>query len=67
MLVKPTFELAAGTVVLDRPRVEAAIAMACGAIEAAGWRCDAITLPRASGRHGAIEAFVLASVANRSG
>ena len=44
-LVKPTFELAAGTVVLDRPRVEAAIAMACGAIEAAGWRCDAITLP----------------------
>jgi len=59
-LVKPTFELAAATVVLDRARVDAAIALASKAIEAAGWRCDAITIPRASGRHGAIEAFVLA-------
>jgi 23S rRNA (cytidine1920-2'-O)/16S rRNA (cytidine1409-2'-O)-methyltransferase len=60
-LVKPTFELSAGRVVLDRARVDAAIALASEAIEAAGWRCDAITLPRASGRHGAVEAFVLAS------
>jgi len=60
-LVKPTFELAAGSLVSDRADVDAAIALAGAAMEAAGWRCDAITVPRASGRHGAIEAFVLAS------
>jgi 23S rRNA (cytidine1920-2'-O)/16S rRNA (cytidine1409-2'-O)-methyltransferase len=63
-LVKPTFELAAARVVLDRARVESAIALASTAIESSGWRCDAITLPRASGREGAIEALVLATRAS---
>ena len=60
-LVKPTFELARDRVVLDRHDVETAINAAARGVERAGWRCEATTLPAATGRHGAIEAFILAT------
>ena len=46
-LVKPTFELGAASLVVDRVRVRAAIAAAVASVERAGWRCPAITLPGA--------------------
>jgi 23S rRNA (cytidine1920-2'-O)/16S rRNA (cytidine1409-2'-O)-methyltransferase len=60
-LVKPTFELAAGHVVLDRDGVRNAVAAAVRSLDNAGWTCQATTLPTVTGRHGAIEVFVLAA------
>jgi 23S rRNA (cytidine1920-2'-O)/16S rRNA (cytidine1409-2'-O)-methyltransferase len=60
-LVKPTFELARTTVVLDRHGVAAAIEAAVRSVEHAGWHGEAITLPAITGRHGAIEAFIVAT------
>jgi 23S rRNA (cytidine1920-2'-O)/16S rRNA (cytidine1409-2'-O)-methyltransferase len=59
-LVKPTFELRSATLVTDPADVRRAIAHATAAIESAGWQPLACTLPRQSGAHGAIEAFVFA-------
>lgn len=59
-LIKPTFELQAGSLVTDNEQVRIAIRVAIDAIEAAGWRTFATTLPRSSGARGAIEAFVAA-------
>ena len=64
-LVKPTFELAAARVVVDRDGVEAAVRAAVRSIDGAGWTCAATTLPSVTGRHGAVEAFVLATRAPR--
>ena len=60
-LVKPTFELAAATVVVDPGRVTAAITSAINSVERTGWRTVATTLPHPTGRRGAIEAFLLAA------
>jgi 23S rRNA (cytidine1920-2'-O)/16S rRNA (cytidine1409-2'-O)-methyltransferase len=60
-LVKPTFELAAARVVVDRHGVETAIAVASRSIDDAGWTCAATTLPTLTGRNGAVEAFILAT------
>jgi 23S rRNA (cytidine1920-2'-O)/16S rRNA (cytidine1409-2'-O)-methyltransferase len=60
-LVEPTFELSRGRVVLDRQGVEAAIDAAARSVENSGWYCEAITLPAATGRRGAIEAFISAA------
>lgn len=59
-LVKPTFELRSGSLVTDEEDVRVAIRVAIDAIEAAGWRTFATTLPRSTGARGAIEAFVAA-------
>jgi 23S rRNA (cytidine1920-2'-O)/16S rRNA (cytidine1409-2'-O)-methyltransferase len=60
-LVKPTFELRAGRLVTDRRFVETAIRRAIHDLDATDWTTDATTLPTVTGRHGAIEAFVVAS------
>lgn len=59
-LVKPTFELRSPTLVTDPVAVRRAITQATTGIESAGWRALACTLPRQTGAHGAIEAFVFA-------
>jgi 23S rRNA (cytidine1920-2'-O)/16S rRNA (cytidine1409-2'-O)-methyltransferase len=59
-LVKPTFELRSATLVADPADVRRAIRSATEAIAAAGWLPVACTLPRQTGAHGAIEAFVFA-------
>jgi 23S rRNA (cytidine1920-2'-O)/16S rRNA (cytidine1409-2'-O)-methyltransferase len=59
-LVKPTFELRSATLVTDPADVRRAIRSAVRAIAAVGWNPVACTLPRQSGAHGAIEAFVFA-------
>jgi 23S rRNA (cytidine1920-2'-O)/16S rRNA (cytidine1409-2'-O)-methyltransferase len=60
-LVKPTFELAAPRLVVDRRSVDTAIASAIRSIDRGGWIGEATTLPAATGRNGAIEAFILAT------
>ena len=60
-LVKPTFELRAGSLVTDRVLVELAIRRAIDAVERKHWACEATTLPTVTGRHGAVEAFLLAT------
>ena len=60
-LVKPTFELSAAEVIVEPGRVTTAIASAIGSVERTGWRTTATTLPQPTGRHGAIEAFLLAT------
>ena len=64
-LVKPTFELGAGTLVTDAAAVRAAIAAAVAAIERQQWLVTACTLPVVTGANGAIEAFVLAERVGR--
>jgi len=64
-LIKPTFELRSGAVVTDSGRVRRAIETAVEAIEGAGWRPRACTIPSITGAGGAIEAFVLAHRAER--
>ena len=59
-LIKPTFELQAGSVVTDAGAVRKAINNATEAIEAADWRPRACTIPAVTGARAAIEAFVLA-------
>lgn len=59
-LVKPTFELRAGTLITDPVSVRAAIAEAVAAIESAGWRPESCTIPVVTGAGGAVESFVLA-------
>jgi 23S rRNA (cytidine1920-2'-O)/16S rRNA (cytidine1409-2'-O)-methyltransferase len=59
-LVKPTFELRAGSLVTDAAEVRAAIRAATEAIEANGWRPLACTLPATTGARGAVESFALA-------
>lgn len=59
-LVKPTFELRAGSLVTDPGDVRTAIRIAVQAIESSGWRADACTIPAVTGTGGAVEAFVLA-------
>jgi 23S rRNA (cytidine1920-2'-O)/16S rRNA (cytidine1409-2'-O)-methyltransferase len=60
-LVKPTFELRAGSLVTDATEVRAAVRAATDGIEANGWRPLACTLPATTGAGGAVEAFVLAA------
>lgn len=59
-LIKPTFELRAGTLVTDTRAVRHAIHIAVEAIDAIGWRAEACTIPAVTGAGGAIEAFLLA-------
>ena len=59
-LVKPTFELRAGTLVTAVDDVHRAIRSATSAIAASGWWPVASTLPAVTGAGGAVEAFVLA-------
>jgi 23S rRNA (cytidine1920-2'-O)/16S rRNA (cytidine1409-2'-O)-methyltransferase len=60
-LVKPTFELGAGTVVTDAEAVRSAVRIAIEAIERGPWSAIAATLPAITGARGAIETFVVAS------
>ena len=59
-LIKPTFELRAGSVVTDPQAVRTAIQLGAEAVEAAGWQPKACTVPAVTGAGGAVEAFVLA-------
>jgi 23S rRNA (cytidine1920-2'-O)/16S rRNA (cytidine1409-2'-O)-methyltransferase len=66
-LIKPTFELRAGSLVTDPGEVRSAIRIAVGAIQSSDWRVEACTIPAVTGTGGAIEAFVLARREPRSG
>lgn len=59
-LVKPTFELRAGSLVTEPGKVRHALRRAVAAIEEHGWRVEACTLPAVTGAGGAVEAFVVA-------
>ena len=59
-LIKPTFELRAGSVVTDPQTVRTAIQLGAEAVEAASWQPKACTVPAVTGAGGAVEAFVLA-------
>jgi len=59
-LVKPTFELRAGSLVTDPGHIRHAIQIAVEAGASAGWQPRACTIPAITGAGGAIEAFVLA-------
>lgn len=59
-LIKPTFELRAGSLVTDPKAVQHAIHRAVEAIDATGWRAEACTIPAVTGAGGAIEALLLA-------
>jgi predicted rRNA methylase YqxC with S4 and FtsJ domains len=57
-VITPTFGLGARSVVTDPEAVRTAFQIGAGAVEAAGWRPKACTVPAILGASGAVETFV---------
>ncbi len=61
VLVKPTFELQARSVVTDADSVREALRIAIDAVGLHAWHVTACTIPAVTGAGGAVEAFLLAT------
>lgn len=66
-IVKPTYELGRRSLAADEASVRAAVVLAVEGITAVGWVPTAFTRPAVTGRHGAVEVFVLGAFAAPGG